>query len=223
LTSFVQWQEAESSVHFYLVGRWADAFAQADGFIEAGAGRQHYMDSVALWVRGAISFARGENEGALADARRATELARAIKDPQALHPALAFQGHVELAVGRPEAAKALSDELLAIWRGSRFGGSLETFDGACLLAGIGRADELKTVIEESGPRTPWHEGALQIASGDFAAAAETYAEMGSVPHEVYARLRAGTEVQLRLALPVLAELGATGWQAEAESLLAASA
>ena len=70
--------------------------------------------------------------------------------------------------------------------------------------------------------------------GDLSRAADVYAEIGSVPDEAYARLRAAEELvragnraeadrQLRLALPVFAELGAGAWQAEAEALLAASA
>jgi hypothetical protein len=69
---------------------------------------------------------------------------------------------------------------------------------------------------------------------DLADAAEVYAEIGSVPDEAYARLRAAEEyarigrradadAQLRLALPVLGRLGAATWAAEREALLAASA
>jgi hypothetical protein len=72
-------------------------------------------------------------------------------------------------------------------------------------------------------QTLWHDAARKIAMGDAAGAAEVYLEIGSVPEEAHARLRAGTEEQLRLALPILAELGATAWLAEAEALLAKSA
>ena len=110
----------------------------------------------------------------------------------------------------------------------------ESVDGAWVFTGLGREAELVEAIERASAQTPWHEGARRIASGDLAGAAETYAEIGSVPDEVYARLRAAEQLvregrrsdadaQLRLVLPVLAELGATAWQAEAEALLAASA
>ncbi len=73
-----------------------------------------------------------------------------------------------------------------------------------------------------------------IVEGDLAGAADVYAEIGSVPDEAYARLRAAEELvreghraeadrQLRLAQPLFAQLGATAWAAEAEALLAASA
>jgi hypothetical protein len=81
---------------------------------------------------------------------------------------------------------------------------------------------------------PWHEAARCVASDDPAGAAEVYGQIGSVPDEAYARLRAakkcvaagdraGADRQLGLAQPVFAELRATAWSAEAEELLAASA
>jgi hypothetical protein len=68
----------------------------------------------------------------------------------------------------------------------------------------------------------------------LAGAADVYAEIGSVPDETYARLkaagervrardRAGADRQLQLALPTLTQLRASAWLAEAEALLAASA
>ena len=67
-----------------------------------------------------------------------------------------------------------------------------------------------------------------MLSDDLAGAADVYAEIGSVPDEAYARLRAAEELvragdraeadrQLRLALPVFAELGASGLDGEAEN------
>jgi hypothetical protein len=102
-----------------------------------------------------------------------------------------------------------------------------------LLVGLGRAKELEEAIERA-VQMLWHDAARRIAVGDAAGAAEVYAEIGSVPDEAYARLRAADDLvrrgrraeadaQLRLALPVFAQLGASAWQAEAESLLAKSA
>ena len=63
----------------------------------------------------------------------------------------------------------------------------ESVDGAWVFTGLGREAELVEAIERASAQTPWHEGARRIASGDLAGAAETYAEIGSVPDEVYAR------------------------------------
>jgi class 3 adenylate cyclase/tetratricopeptide (TPR) repeat protein len=223
VAGFIRWQEAEGAIYAYFRGEWPDALAQADAFIEAAeAGSPHYMDPVCRYIRGAIRLARGDTNAARADARRATELTRSIKDPQALNPAIAFEGRAELAAGNLEGANALADELLEVWGEEGMKPSGESVDGSWLLTGLGRTDELKGAIERA-VQTLWHDAARRIASGDAAGAAEVYAEIGSVPDEAYARLRAGTEAQLRLALPVFAQLGATAWQAEAESLLAKSA
>ena len=224
VVGFIRWQEAERAFHSYLRGRWGEALEEANRFIDAAeAGSPHYMDSVCRFVRGAISLARGETELALADARRSTELARMIKDPQSLYPAIAFQARVELAAGNANEANAVADELLAVWGDEGARALLELVDGAWALTGLGRDDELLAAVERARAQTPWHEAARKIARGDAAGAADVYAEIGSVPDEAYARLRAGTQEQLRLALPVFAQLGASAWQAEAESLLAKSA
>ena len=233
VASFIRWQEAERALYLYVQGRWDEALEESIRFIDAAeAGSPHYMDSVCRFVRGSISLARGDTESALGDARRATKLARAVKDPQALYPAIAFEARVELAAGGPEAANPLADELLAMW-GDRSAG-IELVDSAWALVGLGRADELMAAVQRARAQTLWHEAARRIASGDAVGASEVYAEIGSVPDEAYARLRAAdgfvrsgrradAEAQLRLAMPVFAQLGASAWQAEAESLLAASA
>ena len=88
------------------------------------------MDSVCRYVRGSIYLARGDIEAALAEARRGTEQARPVKDPQALNPAVAFEARVELAAGNLEAAGRLADELLAIWGSDGVGPQVEAIDGA---------------------------------------------------------------------------------------------
>jgi len=231
---FVRWQEAERAMHQYWQGRWVEALEEANAFIDAAeAGMPHYMDAVCRYVRGAIHLGRGDLEVALADARRGVELSRVIKDPQALYPALAFQARVELAAGNLQAANALADELVGAWSEKGVRPLQEAVDGAWVFAGLERSDELEDAIG-SAAQTLWHEAARRIAAGNAAGAAEVYAEIGSVPDEGYARLRAAEDLvrrgrraeadaQLRLALPVFARLGASAWQAEAETLLAASA
>jgi class 3 adenylate cyclase/tetratricopeptide (TPR) repeat protein len=235
VASLVRWQEAEGAIHAFWLGRWVDALAQSNDFIDATeAGSTHYMDSVCRYVRGSICLARGDIEAALADARRGTEQARSVKDPQALNPAVAFEARVELAAGNLEAAGRLANELLASWEGHGAGPQAESVDGAWTLVDLGRTDELVAAIERAEAQTLWHEAARRIAAGEAAAAAEVYAEIGTVPDELYGRLRAADDLvrrgrraeadaQLRQALPGFADLGATAWQAEAEALLAASA
>ena len=112
----------------------------------------------------------------------------------------------------------------------------DTTHGTWALRDLGRSDEFAAVLEPSRRRmhTLWQEAAHQISVGELAGAAETFAEIGSVSDEAYARLRAAEDLvragnrpeadrQLRLALPVFARLGAAAWIADGEALLAASA
>jgi hypothetical protein len=151
-----------------------------------------------------------------------------------MHPAIAFAARAELAAGNLDAANTLADELLAVWAERGMRPQQEAVDGSWVLTALDRTAELEAAIDRAVAETPWHEAARRIASGELAGAADVYAEIGTVPDEVYARLKAaeafvaagdrpGADRQLGLALPVFAQLGATGWAAEGEALLAASA
>ena len=234
VAAFIRWQEVEQAQQWYWSGRWAEAAERVDEVIEAAEeGSPHYMDSVALYVRSAILFARGDLGAAAADARRGSKLARSTNDPQAVNPAIALEAFVEASAGNTRAANAVADELLAAWeKGVR--PQHEAVDGAWALVALGRKAELEAALDRVSAQTLWHEAARRIASGDFAGAADIYGEIGSVPTEAYTRLRAAeafaragdrleADRQLRLALPVFTRLGAKAWSAEAEKLLAASA
>jgi class 3 adenylate cyclase/tetratricopeptide (TPR) repeat protein len=235
LDSFIRWQRAEHAFHCHWQGRWDEALATADEFIdEVEAGQAHYMEAACRYIRGTIRLARGDEEAALADARRATDAARAARDPQTLDPARAFEARASLAIGDRERANALADELVEAWRSDGVPPGHEAVDGVWAFRELGRGREFGEALERSRAQTPWHDAARLVVAGDLAAAAERYAEIGSVPDEAYARLRAAGELvrsgrraeadgQLRLALPVLTHLGATAWAAEAEALLAESA
>ncbi len=235
LDSYIRWQRAEHVFHCHWQGRWDEALATADEFVrEVEAGSSHYMESACRSIRGSIRLARGDPAAALADAARATEVARGTRDPQVLNPALAFEARATLAVGDREGAGAIASELLTAWSKTGVRPTHESVDGAWALRDLGRSDELAEVHESAPGTTSWHEAARRIAAGDLTGAAEIYAEIGSVPDEAYARLRAAEEfvragrradadAQLRLALPVFAQLGATAWAADGEALLAPSA
>jgi hypothetical protein len=173
-------------------------------------------------------------ELAFADARRGIEVARDAKDPQSLNPALAFGIRAELAAGDHETASAIADELLAAWSEIGVGAPHESVDGAWAFRELGRGDQFENALGQAAAQTLWHDAARQVVAGDLAGAADAYAEIGSVPDETYARLKAAEECvrardraeadrQLRVALPVLTELRATAWLGKAEALLAASA
>jgi class 3 adenylate cyclase/tetratricopeptide (TPR) repeat protein len=231
VTGLFRWHLAERVFHRHWEGRWDEALATADEFIrEAETGSGHYMESACRYVRALILLARGDDETARSESRRATELARAIKDPQVFHPALAIESRVSLAVGELGRATELAEELLAIWRENELREPHETANSAWTFRELGRQGEFGEALGRAQHQTPWHDAARLTAEGDLSRAADVYAEIGSVPDEAYGRLRAAEECvgagnraeadrQLRLALPVFVQLGAGAWQAEAESLL----
>jgi class 3 adenylate cyclase/tetratricopeptide (TPR) repeat protein len=235
LDSFIRWLRAEHAFHCHWEGRWDEALSTADEFIrEVEAGQSHYMEAACRYIRGTIRLARGDVTAALADARRATDAARGARDPQTLNPALAFEARTRLAVDDRERANALADELFDAWRSQGVPPGHECVDGVWAFSELGRSSEFADALERGRAQTPWHEAARLVISGDLAGAADLYGEIGSVPDEAYARLRAAAALvesgrraeadgQLRLALPVLAKLDATAWTAEAEALLAESA
>jgi class 3 adenylate cyclase/tetratricopeptide (TPR) repeat protein len=232
--SFIDWLQAEHSIHCYWQGRWDDALATADDFIGRFEASGHYMEGGCRYVRAEIAIARGDTEAALAEARRATALARSIRDPQALNPMLVFEARARLAAGDRAGANTVADEVVRAWQSTSIRQPFEYVDAPWVFRELARADDLEDSLEHAVGRTPWHEAAQRVLSDEFAAAAALYAEIGSVPDEAYARLkaagqsaaagdRAEADRQLRLALPVFAELGATAWAAEGQALLAESA
>jgi class 3 adenylate cyclase/tetratricopeptide (TPR) repeat protein len=235
LRAFVRWQQGEHVGYCYWLGRWDEALAVAEEFLrEAEASSTHYQGAGCRCIRALVWLARGDVEAAVADARSAVELARNVKDPQLLNPTLAVAAYVMLASGHRSAANALADELLDAWRTGFPRQPDECINGSWLFRGLSRAAEMEAALKRNRVQTAWHEVAAKVLADDLVGAADLTAEIGALPDEAYARLRAAEELvragrraeadaQLRLALPVFAQLDASAWQAEAESLLAASA
>jgi tetratricopeptide (TPR) repeat protein len=233
LAGFIDWQRGEHSTHCYWQGRWEESLETASEFIrESEAGLNHYMEAACRFSRAAVWLARGETDAAVAEADKGSELARTVKDPQVLNPMLALQGRVRLTTGDRPGAVALAEELVEIWRSGGMLQPLECVEAAMLFRGLDRADELVGLL--SGAWTLWQKAAQRFVAGDLVGAAETYAEIGSLPDEAYSRLKAAEDLlaagnrpeadrQLRLALLVFARLGATAWAAEGRALLATSA
>ena len=158
-----------------------------------------------------------------------------MKDPQTINPSLAYEAYAALALGERAAANALANELVEAWHATGIRQPHECAIAPWVFRELDRSEEVQEALEfEAKGATPWHEAARRVLSNDLAGAADTFAEIGSVPDEAYARLRAAEERvaagdraeadrQLRVALPVFAQLGATAWAAEGEALLAESA
>lgn len=235
LDASIRWYRAERVYYNYWFGNWDEAVVEADRFIrevEAGAG--HYMETYCRFLRSAIRYARGDQSGALTDAVRASEVARRAKDPQVLHPALAYEAHLLTVCDDRSNGSRVADELLAAWAKTGVWAQSESANGAWAFLALGRVDEFLEALGRAPYQTPWHAAARAIVAGDPAAAADIYAQIGSIPDECYARLRAaallvdsGNRVEadrhLNTILPVYARLAASTYTAQAESLLAASA
>jgi tetratricopeptide (TPR) repeat protein len=127
------------------------------------------------------------------------------------------------------------DELLALLGSSR--SSLVSFWSpalAAVLTALGRSRDLEAVVENAAMPTRWLVGARAYAAAAFEEAADVYAEIGSLPDEAYARVRAAealadagrraeADAQLQQALAFYRSVGAMAYIREAESLFAASA
>jgi class 3 adenylate cyclase/tetratricopeptide (TPR) repeat protein len=230
----IRWERGERPVHLYFVGRWDEAAAFADDFIsESEAGAQHYLESICRDVRGRIRFARGDLDGAGEDAVKQLELARHSGDPQVLQSAFSFRAWMLLAEGRQDEAGELADELLATWREIGPRGVSAAVEMAWILRAVRREPEYLELLERQARLTRWFEAGRCVASGDLVGAADLCAQIGSLPDEAYARLRAAealladgrrheADEQLGRAFAFFRSVGATRYIREGEALLAAA-
>ena len=185
--------QAEHVLEDYWRGRWGAAVAGADGFIaETARGTRHFMEDVCRLVRGRIRLARGDLAGALDDAEADVELGRQQGAPEALQAALALQAQVLLVAGSVEEADGRASELLALLTEKGVLVTNPDWSGglAIVLHDLGRGAELIELVAQVTPPTPWLQAATAVAGGDFEQAAELYGEIGSLPDEAFARLRA---------------------------------
>jgi MalT-like TPR region len=216
----VRWFSAELAYDRYLEGRWDEALALAEEVIAAvEAGTPHYMETHCRDTRALIRLARGDAAGAAADSERSVELGRSVADPQVLLPSLAVRARVLAERGDLRSAGELLVELEATSFVTR---SLGTAEFAFAAVAAGRTPGVFTVAREV-LSTPWIDAGEAVCRGDFARAADVYAEMGSLPNEANARRLSGVETQVRCALDFYRSVGATRYVSEAESLLASSA
>jgi class 3 adenylate cyclase/tetratricopeptide (TPR) repeat protein len=231
----IRWLRAEVLFNKWVSGRWNEAFVDAEQFLaDAETRDRHYMDAAGHWVRGEIRQARGE-AGALDDAERALALARDAQDPQVVFPSLALYSQMLLRAGRRAAAVPVIDELVERLQAatSGFGGGWVVAFTSVLVE-LGRGEELPPLLERTSLSTRWLDVARAYLAGEFEEGAAILAEIGAVPEEAYARVRAAealaaagqraeADAQLEQALAFFRSVGAAAYIREAESLFAASA
>jgi tetratricopeptide (TPR) repeat protein len=234
---YLRWARAERVSERYYTGRWDEGLMLAEEFfaeVEA-TGLPYFLEPAVHGLRARILLGRGDTASALDEMRKGLGKARQSKDPQNLHPALALCARVAHAAGRSDEAEPLIAELLESWaEGEVLFSASWTTDLACALSALGRGDEFVEAFRGARIQTRWLDAAAAYAAGDPAKAADTYAEMGSLPDEAFARLqaaqallsdgrRADADAQLGRALAFHRSVGATRYVREGEALAAASA
>jgi tetratricopeptide (TPR) repeat protein len=229
---------AELAVEHYWTGRWEESLKLADDLLSrAETGAPNYMDAMCWLMRARIGLARGDAE-ASRDAANALEIARLVKDPQVVYPALAFCARAMLEGGRAAEGASLASELLASWSErpeTMLASHLQSFvDAAVVLSALGRGADLVEIAGNAKAQTKWIEGAKALVAGDFRRAAEIYEQAGSRPDEAFARLRAAEALiaegnrpegdrELQKAISFYRSVGATAYLREGETLLARTA
>ncbi len=225
----MRWIQGEEVMLLEMSGAWQECVDAARAFVtEIGAGSHYLVGPVLLMSTNAL-MAQGDVQGALAYSQRAFELAREVKDPQALHAALEIRARVLLLDGQRREAEELVEELLALKPQPN-----EWFvkDLPWLLLELGREAEY-LVPAQGRPATPWLEAGIAIAERDFAAAAAIYERIGAKGSEAIARLYAAedaagagrqseAEAQLAKARPFFEAQGAKPYLRRCEALLAAA-
>jgi tetratricopeptide (TPR) repeat protein len=213
-------------------GRWDDLLRTAERLLaEAETVAPHSQDYSLHRFRALILLARGETEDAVAAAASALELVRAVRDPQALLPALGMAAHVYAEAGREDEARAAAREWLShIGPGAQWGEL-----PLSLAAGrLGLEAEAIAALEELRERTVWGDLALAVLRGELVEAADRLGELEALPWEAEVRLRAAealvaagrraeADEQLQRALAFFHSVGATRSVRRGEALLAASA
>jgi class 3 adenylate cyclase len=215
----------------YWRGKWDEAVARADSFIEESrAGSPHYHEIPCRRVRGQVRLAREDAAGALEDAEVGLAFARTARDPWFLNGALAFRARVLLYEGHVGEAGSLVDELLGLLHSPRRVLGADLVELATVLFDLGRGEELASLVGGLEHPTRWAVAAGAFARGDFRAAAGAYAEIGARPDEAYARLqlakqllergcRDDAESTLRAALAFYEQVAATAFLRDAETLV----
>jgi tetratricopeptide (TPR) repeat protein len=225
ISGFELWCDVELAQLDYLAGSWDAASQAAEAFLASVDA--HYMETLAHQVRAEVMIGRGDADGAIAESELAVAFARNAKDPQVLYPTLATHAWLLALARRSSAANEQANELVALVARQEYHANRWTISLAFSLDELGRQGEASNVFSQFEMPTRWRTAALAYTSGDRIGAADILGEMGNRSDEAYARLRAAEDgagvEQLRPALALYREVGATAYLARAEALLRASA
>jgi class 3 adenylate cyclase/tetratricopeptide (TPR) repeat protein len=227
------WVEAEQTDAYYLRGQWDEAAAAANGILaDSDSGLPHVREVDARVIRALVRLARGDEAGANEDSAAGLDLAHGSPDPQILFPALACRARVLTETGSTTVADPLVADLLDRWRANplTFASPWLAYAAPSIVA-LGRAEQLADVARHAPVQTRWLEAALALVD-DPVEAARIYAQIGSLPDEAHARLRAAealaaagrraeADEEAGRALNFYRAVGATRYVREGEALIAA--
>jgi tetratricopeptide (TPR) repeat protein len=219
----------------YRLGDWDEALPAIDRQIsEIEAGSPHYSAFQLYGLRAEIRLARGDLAGARGDAEASLAAGRAL-EPQALYFALPVAAHVFSHSAADDRAVPLAREHIDdLGRGVSMQFAMVNLPLLGQAARrLGLAGELDDALENQ-PGASWTEAIRAYSRGEFAAAAEVLADIGTKPHEADARLRAAEQLvaegrraeadeQLHAALAFYRSVGAAHYVRDCEALLAESA
>jgi len=207
----------------YYDGRWSEGKTAAEAFIVECEASPNYQETAARSILALIQLGCDERDAASAQAERGVELAREIRDPQMLLPALTAQLQVDVELGRVAGAKERAAELLG--QPPAVAWLPPSVELAWCAERLGIGDAVATWIDGIAMPSTWHDAARAILAGDIALAADLFFQIGSLADEARARLRAGEagdRAQLERALSFYRSADAPRYTRRCETLLGAS-
>jgi class 3 adenylate cyclase/tetratricopeptide (TPR) repeat protein len=209
-------------------GEWAAAEQRAAAFLQESEESPHFLDTVALAARATLAVARAEPERAVEDVERLLAIARKVRDPQTIVPALATAALVYAELDLTERSRETLHELVP-------GPHIASVPDAHFAAArIGAADQWRERIAPFANGTPWNRAADAVLGSRWREAADAYDEIGVVAYAALAALRgadaalaagnrAEADALLARALAFYRSVGATRFVRAGERLLAATA
>jgi class 3 adenylate cyclase/tetratricopeptide (TPR) repeat protein len=234
LATLLRFARANVLGSLYRLGDWDETFAGAEVVIMEAPGG--VPELTALEMRAHIRVARGDLVGAEQDATRGVEIGRALRDPQALFPAISTAAYVHAVAGDLEAAKPFALEVMERWKrmDNRIPMAAPGETIAVYINLFGHEEVADRLAADTFLPTPWLEAARAFAGNDFQKALELYERIESAPDLAAVHLhaaeslassgqRAEADAHLGSALAFYRAVGATLYVRRAESLLAASA
>jgi class 3 adenylate cyclase/tetratricopeptide (TPR) repeat protein len=220
----------------YLAGAWDEAMEYADAFIaECEAGAPSRIEFEPRVARARVRLAREASEElVVSDVNRALEVARRVKDPQAMLVTLSYAARLNFELGLVDEARHFADELVDVSTRSFEPGQLwEVIDAVWVADELGFAGALRELLATADREDPWLHAAEAVLDDDFERAAEIFEQMGHTD-EAHARLRAAerllaegrrdeADVHVDKALAFFRSVGAKRYIREGERLLASTA